>query len=380
MKSTDNRADRGSGFPEGYREALDGLAFPADAKERMAQRVACELGQAERDTQGAQVGRASRLPSRRRWRVMAAAGLAAVLALALGGAAYAGGGGLLGIAGAFDDLFGGPPAQTEVVGKIGRPLGSSATSDGVTVTAEAIIGDAANYVIVFTLAKDDGTPFDVEPLESGLFPLVFEGSVSVDGARGASGSSYFYDADPADNAIQYVEQRAVDMGDGSLIGKTARAAFTDLAVIGGSESDGQRRTIAEGTWKLKFAIDYEDTSVALASGQAIDLNGMPATIDAISLSPVALSVDYTVDAVMDWESQQSGRMSDHNQAQADAFHGLAMAVNLRDGTVVDAAYGGLSTREDGGATHCRKNSMFNEFLNLDDVASVTIAGVEVPLA
>ena len=52
--------------------------------------------------------------------------------------------------------------------------------------------------------------------------------------------------------------------------------------------------VAEGTWKMKFAIDYEDTSVALPAGQALDVDGMDATVEAISLSPLSLAVDYTV--------------------------------------------------------------------------------------
>ena len=40
----------------------------------------------------------------------------------------------------FAPLFGGSVAQTEVIDKIGRPIGASDTDGGITITAEAISG------------------------------------------------------------------------------------------------------------------------------------------------------------------------------------------------------------------------------------------------
>ena len=59
----------------------------------------------------------------------------------------------------FAPLFGGAVAQTEVIDKIGRPIGASDTDNGITITAEAIMGDQYNAVIVYTLTRDDGERF-----------------------------------------------------------------------------------------------------------------------------------------------------------------------------------------------------------------------------
>ena len=59
----------------------------------------------------------------------------------------------------FAPLFGGAAAQTEVIDKIGRPIGASDTDNGITITAEAIMGDQYNAVIVYTLTRDDGERF-----------------------------------------------------------------------------------------------------------------------------------------------------------------------------------------------------------------------------
>lgn len=363
-----------------YNEALEDLKFSSEAKKRLAANLtaAHEQEQAQA-TKHPQPGVYAVRGGKRRWRYAAAAAAVVVLAVGVTGGAYASGA-LMSVGNVMDDLFGGPPAQTEVVDKIGRPIGASATSNGVTVTANAIIGDKTNYTIVFSIAKDDGTAFEgFETLDNGAMLLGFEGhsGVQIDGVRAAGGSGHFYDADPSDNAIQYVEQMSVDVMGDSIIGRTARVNLQNLTTY----SDGDRRMIAEGEWNMKFVVDYEDTSVTLPTGQTFSLNGMQATLDSASLSPVALTFKYTVNEALDWEEQGSGQMSDHNSSELDHFLSPSLALNMKDGTVVeiDTSNGGGSTHEESSSTTCTKNIMFDEFLNLDDVASITLGGVDIPL-
>lgn len=58
----------------------------------------------------------------------------------------------------------------------------------------------------------------MEPLENGLLPIGFaESDAAVNDELGGYGGSYFYDADPADNALQYVEQMTVEsLGGGTV--------------------------------------------------------------------------------------------------------------------------------------------------------------------
>lgn len=345
-----------------YKEALDELRFSPEAKRRMVQRieVAAVVEPLPRPT--------------RRSRALVIAAAAAVLALAVGCTAYASG--MLGRASAPAKET---PATTEVVDGIGRP-DAHASSDGVTVTAEAVMGDRSNYAIVFSIAKDDGTPFeDIEALDNGLLPLGFgeAAGVHVDGVTTSGGSSHFYDADPSDNAIQYVEQMSVTSTSGSIIGHTARVGFQDLYRYG----DGGREVLVEGTWDMKFVVDYEDTSINLPAGQPFELNGMGATLDSASISPIALTLEYTADGRMDWIEKESGRMSEREAGERDRFLNPSITVNMKDGTVleIDASQHSGGSREDGSTTVCHKNIVFEEFLNTDEVASVTIGGTEIAL-
>ena len=274
----------------GYKKAMDGIRFSEAAKERMARNLVAAQGASHAPAASATRQARERTPVRaraggkRRWQAVAAAAAAVGVLAVLGGAAYASGA-LMTMAEAVDAAFTGAPTPTEIVDKVGRPVGAGASSNGVTVTAEAIFGDRENYAIVYSIAKDDGTAFDLPPkTDSGTLPLRFqEGSptASVSGTRSASGTAYFYDADPADNAIQYVERTSVNQDGGSVIGKTARAHFGNLCE---AESGNM---VAPGDWNIKFVIDYEDLATSIPAGQTFHLDGMGATVDSLELSPVA---------------------------------------------------------------------------------------------
>ena len=354
-----------------YTEAMAGLQFSDEAKARMVQNLLDAQEKATDNVVAMPRGRKRRLPR------IAAVGVAAAVVLTVGASAT----GVLKTASeAFQGVFG-PTADTEIIDQIGRPVGASDTSGGVTVTADAIIGDKYHYAITYSIVKDDGTAFDIDltnTVGNGVLPLTFEESdCTLSGYLGGThGGSYFFDADPADNAIQYVETR--EISNGEVRGHTVRAKFKDLCVY---DDEMNRVLLAEGDWSFKFNLDFEDTSVSLPAGQTFDLNGMTATIDEISLSPLALRVDYTVDSEVQWdENAQSGRQSDHDSAQMQKyFESVQILVNKADGTNIDLSYAGGSISPEGGKTVCQKGDIFSEIVALEDVVSVTVQGIEIPV-
>ncbi|MDO4269581.1 MAG: DUF4179 domain-containing protein [Eubacteriales bacterium] len=278
----------------------------------------------------------------------------------------------------FAGVFG--TAHTEIVDKIGRPVGASATAGGVTVTADAIIGDKYHYAITYSIAKDDGTAFDIDlskTVGDGLLPLTFgqEDSFLAGYMGGEHGGSYFYDADPDDNAIQYVTMR--EISNGEIKHRAVKAKFSDLCVF---DEDMNRQVIAEGKWSLKFDLNFEDASASLPAGQTFELNGMTATIDEITLSPIALRVDYTVDSELQWEDAPSGRETDYNAAQSKKyFEDVSIVLTKTDGTTLDLTYAGGSIAPENGKTVCQKGDLFSEVVPLDEIASLTVGGIEIPL-
>ena len=357
-----------------YTSAMGKLSFSDGAKARMVDKLEKEAdgmtGTGKNKAQTLHFGR--KWPA---WRI-AAAVAAVVLAAALGagGIAYASGV-RIGVLGLVDDVFNGAPANTEVVSKIGRPIGASAHANGVTITADAVIGDAQNYVIVYSISRDDGKPItEVKADEYGNLPLKFGDQTTwVHGVWGANGSSHFYDSDPSDNSIQYVEEMSLSTDGASIVGQTAYASFTDLCVFD-SES-AQTEPVISGHWNLKFKMNYEDAAVEIPSGQVFSINGLEATMDKLSVSPIALSLSYTVHEAANLPDAPSGRMPPELEARMDQLMNLGMVtITLRDGSTITFRDlgGGSSDSRDQNSTRVEKSSFLPRIIDASEVSSVTI--------
>ncbi len=333
-----------------YKDTMDELRFTPEQKAHMVDRL-MESAQAS-----------PRRPHS--FRRVAVVGVAAALALSVG---VAGATGALGDVGAaFSSIFG-PSAQTEVIDQIGYPVGASHTDNGVTITADAIVGDTYSYAVVYTIQREDGEALVSDDVlaraaDTAALPLTFHSQDTT--PRGYKGGSHarrwFYDADPADNAIQFVELRTQDapIRPGELT-----VQFQDLELY--NEDYTARTTLAEGSWTLNFQLDFENSSQALPCGQAFQLNGAPVTLNSVTLSPLSLQVDYTVH----WAGDPS----------TDWIHSLPLSITYTDGTTLDLSYaGGFSTPGED-TVSCRRDVIFDTIRPLDEVAYVTVGDVVIPV-
>lgn len=353
-----------------YKNAMDELHFSEEAKNRMVDRL---------------MERAEQPASRRvrRFPRVAAVGIAAALVLSIG----AGASGVLKSASeVFAGVFG-PTADTEIIDQIGRPIGASDTVNGVTVTADAILFDGYNYLISYTLEKEDGSSFDcTKNPDTGLYDLYWKRSDSTigRGVDGASGSSYFYDENPSDNAIQYVE--TMSYNDAVQTGDTVKITLGDLCVL--NSENGEPTTIAKGAWRLKFQLEAGNSAVELPAGQNIDVNGRSASVDTIVLSPIGYHVVYTVDgeATFDTLYDENGEEIPQENGREPAgvcstweSYAAKLLVTKTDGTVLDFSDCGGSMDPHDGKTVCTRQGTFDTVIPLDDIASVTIGGVSIPI-
>ncbi len=306
-------------------------------------------------------GKAAGARRRPRFAVAAvAAGLA--LAVGLGGYAYASGQ-LVSVASAFDDVFLGSTGN-----KVGRPVDAVATSDGVTISADAIMGDEHNYAVVYSIRRADGKPLGkVGTGANG--ELTIDGKTlqadfdqSVDGTSGAGGESYFYDADPSDNAIQMVTKMTTDT---NVIGATMRTSFRGITLQ--DESYHTAGTIATGSWDLKFKLNYQSDSLGLKPAGTLTVAGTGGSVRGVSVSPIGITIDYTVNGTE--EAPASGRWSPKYLDLGD------ITVTMRDGTTMTVPSGAASSSEKDGKTVVSMGSFFNSVIDPGDVASVSFAGV-----
>lgn len=337
-----------------YQDTLDRLRFTPEQKQHMTDRL---MAEAERPAPH------RALPFRR----LAAAGVAAALVLSVG---VAGATGALGEVGAAFSAIFGPSTQTEIMDKIGYPVGVSDTDNGVTITADAIVGDTYSYAVVYTIQREDGKALVSDQLlarapdpETDALPLAFQSyDAALQGYRGgSSGNRWFYDADPADSALQFVELRTQSepLEPGLL---TVR--FQDLQVYG--EDYATCTTLTEGSWKLSFQLAFEDASRILLCGQTFTLNGAEVTLNAVTLSPLSIQADYTVswagDTAVDW------------------IEPLPMSITYTDGTTLDLSHAGGASAYGTGTVSCQKGMIFDQLHPLEEVASVTVGDVVIPVS
>lgn len=389
--------------PTSYRSDLDRLSFSPDQKARMAQRLA-EAASGSAPEAGARetgtgkilelhdAGSAHGAPTRARrpkarrgraHRIAAALGIATLLTIG-GGTAYATGT----LARAADSLaavFGVGPAQTELIDRIGRPIGASCTSNGITITADAIIGMRHAYAVAYTIEKEDGTAFDeLKMSESGRYNLFLEGSGNVNaltalrlGIKGGYGSSFTFDANPADNAIQLVEMMSLTGSNASLVGETLHFEASKLLYLPEGKQAGGRdlpvETLATGDWSMSFKIDYEDLSVDLPTGQTFTINGSSAVINELAISPLGADVTYTVDA-LDGPSGPTGLETNSDNR---AGHG-DLTVTFADGTTQELG-SGYGSWQESGKTVVQKTWFFNQVRQVDDIASITVGDLTIPI-
>ena len=347
-----------------YKSALDELRFSEEAKSRMVDRL---MAAAEQPEQPVAIHRVRRFPR------IAAVGVAAALVLSIGAGAT---GVFKSASDAFAGVFG-PTADTEIIDQIGRPIGASDTAGGVTVTADAILFDGYNYLISYTLEKEDGSAFDcTKNPDTGLLNVYWNRADSNIGlnAQGAIGSSYFYDENPNDNAIQYVE--TMSYTDAVTTGGTAKIMLGDLTAV--TDNGAETKTIADGTWHLKFKLEADNSAVELPAGQSIQVGGKTATINKVLLSPIGYNFVYTVDGKAPFENAESGQEPASHRDTWDAFS-AKLLINKKDGTVIDVPGNGSSMDPHDGKTVCTRQGTFDTILPLDEVASVTIGDTTIPV-
>lgn len=356
-----------------YNSALDELRFSEEAKSRMVDRL---MAAAEQPEQPVAIHRVRRFPR------IAAVGVAAALVLSIGAGAT---GVFKSASDAFAGVFG-PTADTEIIDQIGHPIGASDTAGGVTVTADAILFDGYNYLISYTLEKEDGSAFDcTKNPDTGLYDLYWKRADSTIGSNvdGRSGSSYFYDENPSDNAIQYVE--TMSYNDAVQTGGTVKITLHNLQEF---SNDGTESTLVKGTWSLKFKLDAGNSAKELPAGQTIEVNGLSASVDKVVISPIGYHVVYTVDGEATFDTlydengeeipQESGREPASVSSTWESYS-AKLLVTKTDGTVLDFSDCGGSMDPHDGNTVCTRQGTFDTILPLDEVSSVTIGDTTIPV-
>ena len=367
-----------------YRHALEHISFTDNAKQHMANSIAQSVASSDAATAQSNFNGTRRKPRIARHPVRTVARIAAVtavLAIVIGGAGTAMATGVLPLpSDMLSDIFDGPASQTEIIDRIGRPVGASCSNNGVTVTADAIMGDKDMVTIAYTLTFDDPAALKKlsEPGENGTIAGSVDGNVYVDGENGGQGQSWLIDKNLNDSSIQYFAQFSVESP--GLMGRTVRTHINSLVVPRAGKELPEYKKILTGPWDLKFQLNYEDTSVTIPAPKSVNFNGTKATIQEATVSCVGVSVRYNIDRSIEHDNN-SGKMSQNMEESMDAVGNIPLIVTFKDGHVEDATShsGYFANKLDNGTTDVHKTWPFSQVCDTDKIASVQIGDTVIPM-
>lgn len=367
-----------------YRHALEHISFTDNAKQHMANSIAQSVASSDAATAQSNFNGTRRKPRIARHPVRTVARIAAVtavLAIVIGGVGTAMATGVLPLpSDMLSDIFDGPASQTEIIDRIGRPVGASCSNNGVTVTADAIMGDKDMVTIAYTLTFDDPAALKKlsEPGENGTIAGSVDGNVYVDGEHGGQGQSWLIDKNPNDSSIQYFAQFSVESP--GLMGRTVRTHINSLVVPRAGKELPEYKKILTGPWDLKFQLNYEDTSVTIPAPKSVNFNGTKATIQEATASCVGVSVRYNIDRSIEHDNN-SGKMSQNMEESMDAVGNIPLIVTFKDGHVEDATShsGYFANKLDNGTTDVHKTWPFSQVCDTDKIASVQIGDTVIPM-
>ena len=130
---------------------------------------------------------------------------------------------------------------------------------------------------------------------------------------------------------------------------------------------------------LEFHMAFEDSSVSLPTGQDIQVGGMDATLDALTLSPLSIMIEYTVHQEVPEAGLQTGREDADNDPFAP-FRDLPVTITCTNGSILEIESANTSTHSGGGHSKCTLGVMFDTIRPLDEIASVTVGDVTIPVS
>lgn len=347
-----------------YKDSMQELHFSEEQKEKMVNRLMYAQIQ-----DGVHK---KHHPMRKRKVVVAIA--AAAIALTMGAGAVH-----MGLASdAFASVFG--TMHTEIIDKIGRPIGVSDTDAGITVTVDAILGDKHNLNVVFTMEKDDGSSWGLDSEHM----LMVQNELDLGYMGGSHGGAWVVDENPEDNVVQYVSQITVDQETGIPMGR-AKAELENLRIYNTKTSEVVQEI--QGKWKLRFDLQYEDSSISLLEQPIfVETAAGTATVDEVKVSPVGFrvgghyeTVNETVAHQIDtYQAAESGKAPENTPF--DALADVEIVLHQKDGTVINLSQGAGRTVSLKNKTFIIGDSFQDTIYDLAELEAIYIQGIKLPIA
>ncbi len=322
-----------------YKQELRHLQYSSEQKKQLA---TTSLHRAEFERKHA--------PKRHSKRRMTGSIVAAILVLIITAGAV---GSWKSVAELFAPYFGTSKKQTEVMGVMGTALDESVTQNGVTLTANGIIGDTYNACILYTLSWDtdisvalpDNLPADAWDLSHA--ELLFKDETPK------SWNATIVQASKEKRQIKFLLRLSSEQ---PVIQKEFTLHVRDIQLCWPDETgETQTHLVAKGNWELTTKTDYSDLSCELKGDKTFELSdGHTAKLNQAYISPLGAHFVWTLPETTN---------------RSYAFHAT---ITKMDGTTVSMQdIGGSTTYRE---TDTRNVSLFQNdaIIPLDEIKSITV--------
>ena len=253
-------------------------------------------------------------------------------------------------------LYGG--AQTELVDKIGVPIGAEVIVGDYKLSADAIVGDKYNFAIVYSLARTDG-----QPLEENLCFEDYSNSY-----RFGSGGGVLSHTLSEDGKTLYIVDQWTSGN--MFLNRNAKVSFDNLRQY--DKEKQEYYPIQEGCWDLQFVIRYEDTTqeISVEQFKVTDNSGDQYEIKNIEISPVGIHFDMT--------APNNYR---ENEVTPPPYQDFTLSIELTDGTVIpveDRVMGSHGNLSDG-ILEADYGALFDTPIPLEEIKCVIICDTVLPV-
>lgn len=253
-------------------------------------------------------------------------------------------------------LYGG--AQTELVDKIGVPIGAEVIVGDYKLSADAIVGDKYNFAIVYSLVRTDGQPL--------VENLCFEDYSNT--YRAGSGGGVLSHTLSEDGVTLHIVDRWTSGN--MFLKRNAKVSFNNLVQY--SEEDQEYYPIQEGCWELQFVIRYEDTTkeIPVKPFTITDENGAQYEIKNIEISPVGIHFDMT-----------APNNYHEDEVIPPPYQHFTLSVELTDGTIIPVEdwFMGSHGNTNDSILEADFSALFDTPIPLEDIKNLIICDTVLPV-
>ena len=253
-------------------------------------------------------------------------------------------------------LYGG--AQTELVDKIGVPIGAEVIVGDYKLSADAIVGDKYNFAIVYSLVRTDGQPL--------VENLCFEDYSNT--YRAGSGGGVLSHTLSEDGVTLHIVDQWTSGN--MFLKRNAKVSFNNLVQY--SEEDQEYYPIQEGCWELQFVIRYEDTTkeIPVKPFTITDENGAQYEIKNIEISPVGIHFDMT-----------APNNYHEDEVIPPPYQHFTLSVELTDGTIIPVEdwFMGSHGNTNDSILEADFSALFDTPIPLEDIKNLIICDTVLPV-